>query len=166
MRKSLRRAGNGTLLAGLREIFGFALKVGFIGQHAEGVRTGFVVLLGDAQRVEVFADDALAGRGAFDFGNQRDGVRGTPQSAVESARGRGVGEACLEFHQRHFTPTGVHLLALGLQNAVQDAHQAQRFAACEEIPAGLRTRPKRRSPRPVDGVQAHYSSVSHSAVQP
>jgi hypothetical protein len=54
---------------------------------------------------------------------------------MEPARGRGIGEARFQVPKRRRTLKGIHLLALGLQNAVQNAHCANRFAAREGIPA-------------------------------
>ena len=58
--------------ADLAEVIERALEEFFVSQHGEAACTGSFVFLGDADGVEVFANDA-GGRGSlFDFGNEAD----------------------------------------------------------------------------------------------
>ena len=68
--KSLRSTGSCTARARLAQELVLALEVGLVGQHRQAGRAAALVGAGERRRVEVGADQALAGRGLLDLGDQ------------------------------------------------------------------------------------------------
>ena len=86
--KSLRSAGSLHRGARLRQEFVLALEVGLVGQDREAGRAAALVGAGQRRRIEVRPDQALAGRGLLDLGDQAvaAGRDGGLQRLGEAAR--------------------------------------------------------------------------------
>ena len=91
MMKSFRSTRQIDRRADLPQIIEAALEIRLVGQHADAGRAVLLVRSRDRDRIEIGADDAFAGAGFFDFGDQPNGRAGG-ERGEKVARRRGIGQ--------------------------------------------------------------------------